>query len=193
MNAAWMIVGLGNPGERYANTRHNLGWRAVQRLAEEHGLAFKEESKFNAFVAKGTIGETQIYLILPTTYMNLSGVAVANLLHYYKLPRENLVIVVDDVALPFGQMRLRNSGSAGGHNGLKSIEAYLSTQEYLRLRLGIDREQPKRELSDFVLERFSAEEMEQLPSIEKKAAEALENLLVKGPEQTMNLVNPKLT
>lgn len=191
MSPPWVIVGLGNPGERYALTRHNLGWRAVQAFAAQHRLAFKEENKFKALVAKGTIGQTPVYLALPTTYMNDSGNAVAALLNYYKLPREQVIVVVDDTALPFGQMRLRNAGSAGGHNGLKSIEAHLGTQNYLRLRMGIDSKQPGRDLSDYVLERFNPQELQELPSFESRAVQALDRLIAQGPEQVMNEFNPK--
>lgn len=187
-----VIVGLGNPGDNYAKTRHNLGWRVVEAFADKYGLTFKEEARFKAHVAKGTIKEHQLYLILPKTYMNESGQAVAGLLNFYKIPPSHIVVAVDDVALPFGQMRFRTVGSAGGHNGLKSIETHLGTRDYMRLRLGIDQKLPQQELSSYVLDRFTAQEMEQLPAYEQRAVIALERLLSQEPEQVMNQINPKL-
>lgn len=187
-----VIVGLGNPGKEYAETRHNLGWRVVEALADKLGLVFKEEKKFKALVAKGSVDGRQLYLILPTTYMNVSGQAVGSFLNFYKLSADTIVVAVDDIALPFGQMRVRTGGGAGGHNGLKSIAAHLGTQNYLRLRLGIDRKDHGRDLSDYVLERFNSEERDQLGDFEKRAIGALEMLLTKPPEEVMNQINPKI-
>lgn len=187
-----VLVGLGNPGSQYADTRHNLGWKVVEALGRKHGWPFKEEKKFNAYVAKGTIGESTVYLLLPTTYMNNSGVALASLLSFYKLSANTVVVVVDDTALALGQMRLRTTGSAGGHNGLKSIQQHLGSQHYTRLRLGIGRQPFQRDLADYVLDRFNSEELEELNKCVQRAVETLELLTKQDLEQVMNQVNPAL-
>jgi len=136
-----MVVGLGNPGRRYAATRHNLGFRVVERLGERFGpLAWKSEH--DALVARGRLGERGFLLVKPQTFMNLSGQAVGPLLRYYKVPLEHLLVVLDDFELPLGRLRLRVSGSHGGHNGLRSIIELLGTQAFKRLRIGIGQPQP---------------------------------------------------
>lgn len=187
-----VLVGLGNPGTQYADTRHNLGWRVVEAFGQKHGLPFKEEKKFNAHVAKGTIGESTVYLLLPTTYMNNSGVALANFLSFYKLSASTVVIVVDDTALALGQIRLRTTGSAGGHNGLKSIQQHLGSQHYARLRLGIGPQPVRRDLADFVLDRFESGELDELNKCVQRAVETLGLLTKQDLEQVMNQVNPAL-
>src|SRR5258708_5742010 len=133
----YLIVGLGNPGREYALTRHNMGYLIVQAFAKAQEWNFKEEMYFEAHVAKGTIEGIKVQLLLPTTYMNLSGRSVQRYVEFYKIPVEGLIVVVDDVALDFGQLRLRTMGSPGGHNGLKSIQYALGTHHYKRLRIGI--------------------------------------------------------
>lgn len=186
-----ILVGLGNPGSQYTMTRHNLGWRVASAFADKYGFPFKEDKKFNAHVAKGVVGDTTVYILLPTTYMNLSGQSVSAFLNFYKLPQEDALILVDDSALDFGQMRVRTSGSAGGHNGLKSIEQHLGGQHYPRLRLGIGQQSRERDLSDHVLGRFTSEEQTLLPKLEERAIEAIELLLKKDIEHVMNQVNPQ--
>lgn len=172
-----LIVGLGNPGARYRLTRHNFGFKVVGRMAEKLGWDFKKERFVEGEVAQGVVGERQTFLLLPTTYMNLSGVALAQLLKKYRLPSgpKELLIIVDDVYVPFGKMRWRDGGSAGGHNGLKSIEEHLGTQEYPRLRLGIgpEGELEYGTLEAFVLEEFTPEEQTKLPALVEEAAEAI--------------------
>lgn len=185
-----IIVGLGNPGSRYADTRHNLGWRVVETFAGKHGLPFKEEKKFNAQVARGTLGKLTVYLLLPNTYMNNCGESVASFLGFYKLTPESLVIAVDDTALPLGQARLRTTGSPGGHNGLKSIQQHLGSQHYARLRLGIGKQPLGRDLADYVLDRFDKDELEEVEKSVQRGVETLELLLKQDLEQVMNQVNP---
>lgn len=185
-----VIVGLGNPGPQYADTRHNLGWRVVEAFGQKHGLPFKEEKKFNAHLAKGTIGETTVYLLLPTTYMNNSGAAIVSFLNFYKLATDTVVVLVDDTALAMGQMRLRTTGSAGGHNGLKSIQQHLGSPHYTRLRLGIGPQPLQRDLADYVLDRFNSEELDKLNILVQRAVETLELLTKQDLEQVMNQVNP---
>lgn len=179
-NAA-LIVGLGNPGKEYENTRHNLGFLVVRAFADHHNWTFKKERDFKGELARGAYGEQKVTLLLPTTYMNLSGDSVRKVCDFYKIALEDLIIVTDDIALPFGVLRFRERGSAGGHNGLKSIESQLGTQEYPRLRVGIgDREHGL--LEDYVLSTFSKDEKEKLPEVIDQAAEFLKNWLEQKKE-----------
>ena len=129
-----MIVGLGNPGKKYEMTRHNMGYLVVQVFAHKYGWMFKEEKQLNAKIAKGKVRDAVIHLVLPTTYMNESGRAVRKVMDYYKWDIDDLLVIVDDIALPFGEMRLRKMGSAGGHNGLESVQKHVGTTRYARLR-----------------------------------------------------------
>lgn len=168
-----VIAGLGNPGTKYANTRHNMGFLVVQRLAERQGLQFSRRSQFEAAVAEGDIEGKKVVLLLPMGYMNNSGRSIAACMRFFKVPMSQFLVVVDDVALPFGDIRLRAKGSCGGHNGLRSVEHYLKTQDYFRLRVGIDScEQGM--LADYVLSEFTKEEKRALTLILDKGAEALE-------------------
>jgi PTH1 family peptidyl-tRNA hydrolase len=184
----FLIAGLGNPGSRYAKTRHNLGAEVVKGLGRVFGLSFREERRFNAEVAKGANKDVTVHLVLPLTYMNLSGLAVKAYVDYFKIPIDYVVIVVDDVALPFGQLRLRGMGSAGGHNGLKSIEQSLGTSDYIRLRMGVGHP-GEGVLADYVLEPFSQAEQEQLPIFIDRGVEVLQRLLQEPFLNVMNDIN----
>lgn len=173
-----MVVGLGNPGAAYEGTRHNIGFRVVRALAEKWGTSFHPalaQAKGN--LAQAKVGEKTLFLLMPLTYMNESGLAVRKCLDYFKIPQGHCLIVVDDAEIPFGTMRLREKGSSGGHNGLKSIAAHLGSEEYARLRIGVSKEQP---LADHVLSRFSAEEEKELPQITESALEKIKAWLQKG-------------
>lgn len=165
-----LVIGLGNPGKKYEFTRHNLGWLVVQEVASMHGLNFREESAFNAKVATGQVFGRKIHLLLPTTYMNESGRALRRYLDFYKLEPESLLVVSDDIAIPFGEMRFRLAGSSGGHNGLKSIEAHLGNTSYARLRMGVGANFKDKTLADHVLEVFSEEELKLLAAFVQKGA-----------------------
>jgi PTH1 family peptidyl-tRNA hydrolase len=192
LNSPALIVGLGNPGETYNQTRHNIGFRAVDLLARKHGLEFKKQLKAKGLLAEGKIGEDPVKILKPLTFMNLSGEAVAHLMHYYQIDLSRLLILSDDVALPLGQMRLRINSGSGGHNGLQSIEDCLQTNRYPRLRIGVgDREQG--ELSDYVLGRFSKEEETLLPSVLERAVKAVEIWLDSGLTSAMNFANRSST
>ncbi len=184
----YLFVGLGNPGDRYAMTRHNFGRLVIERVATKFGWSIKEDRHFQALTAKGEYEGRQVHLLLPMTYMNLSGQAVRKYLDYYKLPIEGVVVVTDDTALSFGQMRLKPSGSSGGHNGLKHIEACLGTPVYGRLRLGVGH-QGERDLADYVLENFNQDEQKELGSLIDRGADVLLRLIRSGFQRTMNLVN----
>lgn len=182
-----LIIGLGNPGSKYEMTRHNLGYLVVQAFAKSRGWLFKKDLRFNALVAKGIVGEKNIHMILPLTYMNLSGESVRRYVDYYKIALDGLVVVSDDLALDFGKLRLKKSGSAGGHNGLKSVELHLGTTHYMRLRMGIGH--PGENVVDYVLENFSSDEQKELQVFIERGKEVLEQLLRKNVSLVMNEVN----
>jgi PTH1 family peptidyl-tRNA hydrolase len=166
-----LIVGLGNPGRRYAETRHNVGWMALDRLADRAGLAGRGRERDAASTIRGDVAGITLVLAKPLTYMNDSGIAVRKLLARHQLPLEDMLVVVDDFALPFGRLRLRPTGSAGGHNGLASIIAELGSLAFARLRIGIG--EPGPDAVDHVLSRFSAAERARLPTVLDAAADAI--------------------
>lgn len=183
----YLIAGLGNIGTEYELTRHNIGFLVLDRLADTHKVEFattrladKAEIKY-----KGK----QLHLIKPNTFMNLSGKAVAYWLQELKIPKENLLVIVDDLALPFGTLRMRTQGSSAGHNGLKSIELLLGDQNYNRLRFGIGNEFNKGGQVDYVLGNFSQPELEALPTLMDKAAEMIYSFCTMGPQRTMSQFN----
>lgn len=182
-----LIVGLGNPGTQYANTRHNAGFMAIDRLATRHGLS-GARMKFHAGVLEGPIAGDKCVLMQPTTYMNRSGLAVAEAVRFYKLELTDLMILVDEVALPVGRIRMRASGSAGGHNGLIDVEQKLSARDYPRLRIGID---PPGRIPqvDYVLGRFTSEQRDQLDPTLDRAADAVECWIRDGIGKAMSLYN----
>lgn len=184
----FLFVGLGNPGLRYALTRHNMGYLVVEALAEKLGLQLEEDRRFDARAAKGIVEGVKIHLVLPLTYMNLSGNAVLRYASFFKISIGRLVVVTDDVALPFGQLRLRTKGSAGGHNGLKSIQNCLGSSEYKRLRLGIGHPGEKG-LVNYVLERFSDDELRELPALISQGACILHRMLKESFSHVMKSVN----
>lgn len=188
----YVIVGLGNPGKAYALTRHNMGYLVVQAFGDAQGWTFREEKHFQALVTKGKIGHTTVHLLLPLTYMNLSGRAVKPYLDFYKLGSDSLIVVVDDIALAFGEMRVRSFGSAGGHNGLKSIQAHLQTQHYVRLRMGIGYDPSHRSLVDHVLDTFTSEERLVLPGLIESGVAIVKRMINEPVSLVMNTVNKKL-
>ena len=176
-----LLVGLGNPGRDYAFTRHNLGFLAIEKLAHRHQVTFRRDKSGKALIGEGRIKESVAIFLLPQTYMNLSGEAVGPLLRYLDLPFTSLLVVVDDVALPWGQIRLRPKGASGGHNGLKSIQQHLGSQEYPRLRLGVGGSQiPGQDLADHVLGRFGPQELGELEPFLDRAILEIEGWLTTG-------------
>lgn len=183
----FLIVGLGNPGAEYELTRHNIGFLILDRLADVEKVSFstvrladKAELRF-----KGR----QITLIKPNTFMNLSGKAVAYWMNELKVPRENILVLVDDLALPFGKLRMKPKGSSAGHNGLGNIEAILGSADYPRLRFGIGNDFPKGHQSDYVLSKFKQEEFSELVPIMDRAIEMVRSYCTAGIERTMNQFN----
>ena len=187
-----VFVGIGNPGKKYEMTRHNLGFLVVKRLAEDLGWDFKEKKSLYAQVAKGSGVKGNVYLLMPLTYVNESGKAIHAFLSQMKLSPRDLTVICDDTALSFGAIRLRASGSPGGHNGLRSIEAYLHTQQYARLRMGIGRGDKQIALAEYVLSEFAPAERSLLPAIVAKGASILKDLMEASLEAVMNDVNVQL-
>ncbi len=183
-----IVVGLGNPGPTYSFTRHNFGFLAVDAFAEKHGLAFTRQ-KFKAKIASALVQGEQILLAKPQTFMNLSGDSVGPLVRFYDLPLPDLLVVYDDIDLPFGKMRLRPSGTHGGHKGMRSISAALGSYEIPRLRLGIRGATAGGNLRDYVLQPFLPEERIELSALCEKAAKAIESVLAGPFEKAMNEFN----
>jgi peptidyl-tRNA hydrolase, PTH1 family len=185
----WLVVGLGNPGEQYERTRHNAGFLVIDELARRTGQTVRVK-ECQALTVRTRIGGVEAVLVKPQTFMNLSGVALAQLKTKYEVPEAaNILVITDDFALPFGKLRVRSSGSAGGHNGLKSVIAKLNTQAFPRLRLGIAPDHPLANSADFVLAEFSRKEREPLATMVAQAADAVEVLLTKGIAEAMNKYN----
>ena len=189
-----LIVGLGNPGREYRDTRHNVGFMVVDEVARRHQLtlAMAPSQVPDAFVAK-KYGDDPLLLAKPLTFMNRSGDAVSALMRYYDIATGDVLVVVDEAALPFGRLRARARGSAGGHNGLKSLVERLGTTEFARLRLGVGRGDPRRDLADHVLATFEPEERPVLEEFIARAADAAEMFAVEGIETVMNRYNPETT
>lgn len=184
----WLIVGLGNPGERYAKTRHNLGFMLVDLLAREAQTQVKRE-ECRALIGRADIEHQWTELVKPQTFMNLSGESVSCLLKKENRTAEKLIVIVDDLALPLGTIRLRPKGSDGGHNGLKSMTACLKTQDYIRLRIGINPDHPISDTSRFVLDSFSKTEFETIEKVLTTSAQAIRSVLSDGIEKAMARYN----
>ncbi|MBX7126716.1 MAG: aminoacyl-tRNA hydrolase [Cyclobacteriaceae bacterium] len=183
----YLIAGLGNIGPEYELTRHNIGFLILDRLADREKIQFTTSRL--ADTATWKVKGRQLHLIKPNTYMNLSGKAIAYWLQELKVPRENLLVLVDELALPFGTIRLKPKGSSAGHNGLGNIESTLQTQEYPRLRFGIGNQYARGQQVDYVLSRFSQEEFTALPALMDRSIEAVVSFCTQGIERTMNQFN----
>jgi PTH1 family peptidyl-tRNA hydrolase len=186
-----LIVGLGNPGRAYRDTRHNVGFMVVEEIAKRHGIGWASgPSPVPETLVGKRFGSEPLMLAKPLTYMNLSGDAVAGLVRYYDIASDDLFVVVDDAALPFGKLRARARGSAGGHNGLKSVIERLGTTEFPRLRLGVGRGDGRRDLADHVLAKFERGEQAELEAFIARAADAAEMFAAEGISKVMNVYNP---
>ena len=186
-----LIVGLGNPGSEYHLTPHNLGFMAVDRLAEICKAEFSRREA-RARVASGRFFGEKVILAKPQTFMNLSGISVSGLLRSLDSPLENLIVLVDDVDLPLGTLRVRRKGSAGGHNGLKSIIGALDTDVFTRIRMGVGPERPVDDLVRYVLDPFRQEDRETVDGMIEQALQAVRVILKEGVEKAMNLFNRKV-
>jgi len=183
-----LIAGLGNPGKRYADTRHNIGFMVVEEVASREREVFRT-GRGDYLLSRLKLGGREVLLQKPLTYMNLSGSAVLHALNYFKMTSDSLLVVADDIHLPFGRLRFRNQGSDGGHNGISSIVASLGTHEFARLRIGVGNDFMKGEQADFVLATFSVEERSQLKEIIERAANGVSDFVEHGIESAMNRFN----
>ncbi len=184
----FLIIGLGNPGAQYRQTRHNAGFNVVDAFAKKHQLSFRHTSHLIGDVAQGSVHGKKVLLLLPTTFMNSSGDAARRCIDYFKVPITQVMVVCDDVVLPIGTLRMRSKGSSGGHNGLKSLQAHLNTEYYARLRIGVGGP-GSQEMVDYVLGKFSSEEEKILQDVALKAIEVLELWLTVGIAAAMQAAN----
>jgi PTH1 family peptidyl-tRNA hydrolase len=184
-----LIVGLGNPGRQYEQTRHNVGWMVLDRIADRAGLAGRGKEREAAIVVRGRYRDNDLVLAKPMTYMNESGIAVRKLLARERVPLADLLIVYDDFDLPFGKLRMREAGSAGTHNGLRSVVAEMGTQKIPRLRVGIGEPDRDRDAKSHVLSRFTQTEREQLDRVLDAAADAIEDWVAQGAARAANRWN----
>ena len=185
----YLIVGLGNIGAEYARTRHNMGFMILDAFADASNIVFETHRYGN--IAKTSFKGREIVLLKPSTYMNLSGNAVRYWMDKLNVPIERLLIICDDLNLPFGTLRMRKKGSDGGHNGLKNIQELIGTQNYARIRAGIGNDFNKGGQIDFVIGQFNTDEEDKIPSICEKAAEGIKSFITIGPERTMSSFNTK--
>lgn len=187
---AWIIVGLGNPGQKYTDTRHNAGWHLLDRLASQYRLHF-DEHRNKGLLARGTIEDVRVALVKPQTYMNLSGESVGPIARFYKVPPENVLVVYDELDLPLGRIRIKPKGGAGGHNGMRSIIQHLGTDKFPRMRLGIGRPPGQMPGSAYVLQKFKPDEWEAMQATYIEGVDAIKALLTEGLEYAMNNFNTK--
>lgn len=182
----WLIAGLGNPGKRYEKTRHNIGFLVVEEIAKRNGLEFKTEEYFR--ISRGSIGDRDIILIKPLTYMNLSGIAVKKALRRFNLKPEDLIVIHDDLDMETGKLRIRMRGSSGGHKGVESIISSLGSSEFIRVKIGIgrDRELP---VEEYVLRKFKREEVPLIRDAISMASDAILFIINEGVEKAMNKFN----
>ena len=187
--AEWLVVGLGNPGDKYENTRHNVGFLTVDELAERARVPV-QRLKHRALTNTVELGGARVLLMKPVPYMNLSGEAVGEAARFYKIPPERVLVISDDVSLPIGKLRIRKGGSAGGHNGLKSIIQHLGTDQFPRVRVGVGQKpHPDYDLADWVLGKFQGEDKKVMDEAVKRAADAVECILKEGADRAMNRFN----
>jgi len=189
-NVKRLIVGLGNPEHVYKGTRHNIGFEAINKLSFDYNISVNK-NRHKGLVGTGNLAGFPVLLLKPQTYMNLSGTSVIAALDYYKLGAEDLIVVYDEVSLPLGDIRVRERGSAGGHNGMKNIIAKLGTDSFIRIRIGIDAMPPGYKLADYVLSRFTEKDREGMIEGVTKAGDAVIKILSDGPVAAMNQYNKK--
>ena len=187
----YIIVGLGNPGREYQNTRHNIGFQVIDAIAEKNNISVKEK-KYKALIGKGVVAGQKVLLVKPQTYMNLSGESVREVIDYYKIDeKEELIVISDDISLDVGQIRIRKKGSAGGHNGLKNIILHLGHDQFERIKMGVGEKPQGYDLADYVLGHFTQMEQEILQDSIARAVQAVETIMTDGVDQAMNRYNQK--
>ena len=186
-----VIAGLGNPGKEYDKTKHNVGFWVIDQLAKEYNIDVTK-FKHKALIGDGVIAGKKVLLVKPQTYMNLSGESIREILKFYKIPIEQFYVIYDDTSLPLSSVRIREKGSAGGHNGIKNIIAHLNTDAFIRIKVGIGEKPNGWDLADYVLAKFSKDDEPLILSGVEKASHAIEILLTKGIVEAMNQTNQKL-
>jgi PTH1 family peptidyl-tRNA hydrolase len=187
----WLIVGLGNPGKKYIDTRHNAGWHVLDTIVRDHSQFHFDEKRNKALIARGKLSGVGAALVKPQTFMNLSGEAVGPLARFYKVPPERVLVIYDDVDLPMATLRLRPKGGAGGQKGMRSIIQHLSTEEFPRMRLGIGRPPGKMPTDAYVLQKFKPDEWEAMMITYSEAVEAVKTIITEGIDNAMNKFNNK--
>lgn len=185
----YLIVGLGNPGEKYKNTRHNVGFKAIDFFANYHGLVFRKSAQVCGSLAQGCIQEKQVILLKPMTFMNVSGESIKSCMEYFSVGLKKILIICDDIAIALGKMRMRVKGFSGGHNGLKSVCLSLGTEEFARLRIGVDFPQLEEDLSDYVLGNFTKEQQKTIEELLPFTSLVLKEWFVKGIAPSMQLAH----
>lgn len=186
----YLIAGLGNPTKEYDKTRHNVGFSVIDVLSDKYRIDVSEK-KHKALCGRGIIEGQKVILVKPQTFMNLSGESIREVVDYYKIEAEDIIIIYDDISLEPGQLRIRLKGSAGGHNGIKNIISHLGSQEFPRIKVGVGEKPPRMDLADYVLSRFSKEEQPLMEDAFKEAAEAAVMMMTDGAEKAMNHFNIK--
>ena len=185
----WLLVGLGNPGDKYDNTRHNVGFAAIDQLAEELRVPV-QKLKYRALTQTVELGGAKVLLMKPITYMNLSGEAVGEAARFFKIPADHVLVLSDDVSLPVGKLRIRKGGSAGGHNGLKNIIQHLGTDQFPRVKIGVgEKPHPDYDMADWVLGKFAGEDLKTITQAIERAGKAAECYIQDGPDKAMNKFN----
>ena len=185
----WLLVGLGNPGDKYDNTRHNAGFAAIDQLAEELRVPV-QKLKYRALTQTVELWGAKVLLMKPITYMNLSGEAVGEAARFFKIPADHVLVLSDDVSLPVGKLRIRKGGSAGGHNGLKSIIQHLGTDQFPRVKIGVgEKPHPDYDMADWVLGKFTGEDKKTVDTAVQRAADAVECYIRDGADRAMNRFN----
>lgn len=182
----FLIVGLGNPGKEYDNTRHNIGFETIDYISNKYNIEINRK-KFKGVCGEGFINNTKVILLKPSTYMNLSGESVAEAVKFYKLEKEEVIIIYDDISLEVGRLRIREKGSAGGHNGIKSIISHLASDVFPRIKIGVG--QPKGGLVSHVLGKFNKEEIEVLKEVVEAVSVGVETIIKDSAKEAMNKLN----
>jgi PTH1 family peptidyl-tRNA hydrolase len=187
----WLIVGLGNPGQKYIDTRHNAGWHLLDKIGRDYPNFRFDENRQKALIARGELAGLQVALVKPQTFMNLSGEAVGSIARFYKVAPEHILVAFDDVDLPLATLRLRPKGGAGGHRGMRSLIQHLGTEEFPRLRLGIGRPPGQMPVEAFVLQKFKPDEWKAMLAAYERGVEAVKAILTGGLDYAMNQFNMK--
>lgn len=187
----FVVIGLGNPGKDYTKTRHNVGFDTIDNLAKRNNIVLNK-IKFKAVYGEGKIGNEKVLLVKPQTFMNNSGLSVMELMQFYKIPTQNIIVIVDDIDIDFAAIRIKIKGSAGSHNGLKSIISHIQNDDFPRVKIGIGKKHGNQDLADFVLSRFSKDERMDIESSILTAAEAVETIICEDINKAMNKFNIKI-